>query len=215
MRSRSEEKIDETARIHHARWRRGCDMAACSACAAAGRTRLIGVLMPYAEDDTYAQSLVAAFRAALAKLGWIGGSNLQIELRWGAGDEDRFKSFAKELVDLRPDALLGVSTLATGALAKQTQTIPIVFAIVGDPIRSGFAVSLPRPGRNITGFTEVDSTLGGKWVGLLKEIAPSTARVALLFNPTTAPPLQIYLSSIQAAASFPRRGEYRASSRQG
>jgi putative tryptophan/tyrosine transport system substrate-binding protein len=164
------------------------------------RMRLIGVLMPYAEGDTYAQSLVAAFRAALATLGWMDGSSLRIELRWGAGDEDRFKSFAEELVDLRPDALLGVSTLATDALAKQTQTIPIVFAIVADPIRRGFAVSLSRPGRNITGFTEVESTLGGKWVELLKEIAPSTARVALLFNPTTAPPLQIYLSSIQAAA---------------
>jgi ABC transporter substrate binding protein len=82
---------------------------------------------------------------------------------------DRFKSFAKELVDLRPDALLGVSRRATDALAKQTQTLPIVFAIVADPIRSGFAVSLSRPGRNITGFTEAESTLGGKWVGLLKE----------------------------------------------
>jgi putative tryptophan/tyrosine transport system substrate-binding protein len=164
------------------------------------RIRLIGVLMPYAEDDRYAQSLVAALRAALAKLGWINGSNLRVELRWGAGDEERVKSLAKELVDLRPDALLGVSTLATDALANQTQAIPIVFAIVADPIRSGFAVSLSRPGRNITGFTEVEPTLGGKWVELLKEIAPSTARVALLFNPTTAPPLQIYLSSIQAAA---------------
>ena len=86
------------------------------------RLRLIGVLIPYGEGDTYAQSLVAAFRAALATVGWMDGSSLRIELRWGAGDEDRFKSFAKELVDLRPDALLGVSTLATNALAKQTQT---------------------------------------------------------------------------------------------
>jgi putative tryptophan/tyrosine transport system substrate-binding protein len=166
----------------------------------AERARLVGVLMPYPEADTYAQSLATAFRAALAKLGWTDGNNLRIEFRWAAGGEDRFKSFAKELVDLRPDALLGVSTLATAALAKLTQTIPIVFAIVADPIGSGFAASLSRPGGNITGFTEVEPTLGGKWVELLKEIAPGTARVALVFNPATAPPLQVYLSSIQAAA---------------
>jgi putative tryptophan/tyrosine transport system substrate-binding protein len=162
--------------------------------------RLIGVLMPYAESDPFGRSLVAAFRATLGMLGWMEGSNLRIELRWAAGDVDRMSKSAKELIDLRPDAILAASTPVTGAFARQTRTIPIVFALVSDPIGSGFAASLANPGRNITGFTEVQSTLGGKWVGLLKEIDPRIMRVALLFNPTTAPPLPIYTSSIQAAA---------------
>jgi putative tryptophan/tyrosine transport system substrate-binding protein len=147
------------------------------------------------------QSYLAAFRGALAKLGWTDGSNLRIELRWEAADPDRIKTFAKELVDLRPDAILGTSTPVISALARETQTIPIVFAIVVDPIGNGFVASLAHPGGNITGFTALDSALGGKWVGLLKEIAPHTVRAALLFNPTTASPLQIYMPSIQAAAT--------------
>ena len=165
------------------------------------RMRLVGVLMGYAESDPAAQSQVAAFRGALAKLGWTEGSNLRIELRWGAGDADRIRTFAKELVDLRPDAILGETTPVIGALARETRTIPIVFADVSDPIGSGFAASLAHPGGNITGFTVNDPALGGKWVGLLKEIAPRTVRVALLFNPATAVPLQFFMPSIQAAAS--------------
>ena len=163
--------------------------------------RRIGVLMGYAESDPAVQSYLAAFRGALAKLGWTDGSNLRIELRWGAADPDRMKTFAKELVDLRPDAILGTTTPVISALARETQTIPIVFAIVIDPIGSGFVASLAHPGGNITGFTTLDPALGSKWVGLLKEIAPHTVRAALLFNPTTASPLQIYMPSIQAAAT--------------
>jgi putative tryptophan/tyrosine transport system substrate-binding protein len=162
--------------------------------------RLIGMLMPYTESDPFGQSLVATFRAGLGKLGWMEGSNLHIELRWAAGDVNRMSTFAKELIDLRPDAILAASTPVTGAIARQTRTIPIVFALVSDPIGSGFAASLAHPGGNVTGFTEVQSTLGGKWVELLKKIDPRIKRVALLFNPTTAPPLPIYTSSIQAAA---------------
>jgi putative tryptophan/tyrosine transport system substrate-binding protein len=165
------------------------------------RMRRIDVLMGYAESDPAVQSYLAAFRGTLAKLGWTDGSNLRIELRWGATDPDRIKTFAKELVDLRPDAILGVTTPVTSALARETQTIPIVFAVVVDPIGNGFVASLAHPGGNITGFTALDSALGGKWVGLLKEIAPHTVHAALLFNPTTASPLQIYLPSIQAAAT--------------
>jgi putative ABC transport system substrate-binding protein len=165
------------------------------------RTRLIGVLIGFAESDPFAQSLVAAFRGSLAKLGWTEGSDLRIELRWGAGDADRIGTLAKELVDLRPDAILGVTTPVTGALARETRTIPIVFALVADPIGSGFATSLAHPGGNITGFTTIESTMGGKWMELLKEIAPRTVRVAILFNPATAPPLQFYMPSILAAAS--------------
>jgi len=165
------------------------------------RTRRIGVLMGFAESDPAAQSYVAAFRDALAKLGWAEGSNLQIEFRWGAADTDRIKTLAKELVDLRPDVIFDQTTPVTSALARETTTIPIVFTYVGDPIGSGFAASLARPGGNITGFTYLEPTTGGKWIGLLKEIAPRTARVALLFNPATSPPLKFYMPSVQAAAS--------------
>jgi putative ABC transport system substrate-binding protein len=167
----------------------------------AGLVRLVGVLMGGAESDRASQSLVAEFRAALANLGWKEGSNLQIELRWGAADVERIGAFAKELVDLRPDAILGQTTPVASALARETRTIPIVFVTVSDPIGSGLAASIRRPGGNITGFTFVESEMGGKWVQLLKEIAPRTVRVALLFNPATAPPLKFYMPSIQATAS--------------
>ena len=165
------------------------------------RMRLIGVLMAFAESDPAAQSEVAGFRDALKKLGWMEGNNLRIELRWGTGDADRIKTFAKELVDLRPDAILGQTTPVIGALARETRTIPIVFAVVSDPIGSGFGASLAHPGGNITGFTTNEPAVGGKWMGLLKEIAPRTVRVALLFNPATAVAPQFFSSSIQDAAS--------------
>jgi ABC-type uncharacterized transport system substrate-binding protein len=159
----------------------------------------IGVLMGFGDSST--QSYVTAFRGALTKLGWAEGSNLRIEVRWGDGDADKIRSFAKELVDLRPDAIVGQSTPVVAALARVTQIIPIVFVNVADPIGSGFVVSLARPGGNLTGFMTDNSALGGKWVQLLKEIAPRTVRVALMFNPTTAVPLKFYLPSVQAAAS--------------
>ena len=124
------------------------------------RVRRIGVLMGFAESDPAAQSEVAAFRDALTKLGWTEGSNLRIELRWGAGDADRIRTLAKELVDLRPDAILGRNTPVIGALARETRTIPIVFAGVSDPIGSGFAASFAHPGGNITGFTANRSRTG-------------------------------------------------------
>jgi putative tryptophan/tyrosine transport system substrate-binding protein len=165
-----------------------------------GRVRRIGVLMGFGESDPAAQSWLAAFQDALAKLGWKEGSNFQIEVRWG-GDANKIRASAKELVDLRPDAIFSQTTPAITALARETQTIPIVFVLVSDPIGSGFAASLAHPSGNITGFTGNDPAIGGKWMELLKEIAPQTARVALLFNPATAPQLKFYLPSIQATAS--------------
>ena len=165
-----------------------------------GRARLVGVLMGFAESDPIAQSMVAAFRSGLPKLGWTEGSNIRIELRWAGPDPERADALAKELAGLRPDAILGQTTPVVRALARETPTCPIVFVTVSDPIGSGFAASLARPGGNITGFTVDDSALGGKWVGLLKEIALGTTRVALLFNPS-GPPLQFFMPSIQAAAS--------------
>src|SRR5258708_1544573 len=129
------------------------------------RMRLIGVLMAYAESDSTAQSWLAAFRAGLAKVGWTEGSHLRIELRWSAADADRMRTLAKELVDLRPNAIFGVTTPAIGALARETRTIPIVFAGVSDPIGAGYVDNLARPGGNITGFmTGNDPALGGKWM---------------------------------------------------
>ena len=165
------------------------------------KTRLIGVLMGYAESDSAPQSAVAAFRGGLAKLGWTEGRNVRIELLWGNADPDRIGTFAKELVDLRPDVILSHTTPVTSALARETRTIPIVFVNVADPIASGFAASLARPGGNITGLTIESPAQGGEWVELLKEIEPHTVRMALLFNPATAVPLQFFMPSIQAAAS--------------
>ena len=166
-----------------------------------GSTRLIGVLMGWPESFPRAQSWLTAFRSALSKLGWMEGNNIRIEFRWGAADADKMKTLAKELVDLRPDAIFSQTTPAIGALARETQAVPIIFVLVSDPIGSGFAASLAHPSKNITGFTGNDPAIGGKWMELLKEIAPQTARVMLLFNPTTAPQLKFYLPSIKATAS--------------
>jgi putative ABC transport system substrate-binding protein len=166
-----------------------------------GRVRRIGVLMSVVETDPASQSEVAAFRDALTKLGWTEGGNLRIELRWGAGDADKIRTLAKELVDLRPDAILGRNTPVIAALARETRTIPIVFVLVFDPIGLGLTESLSHPGGNFTGFTVEDTALGSKLMQLLKEIAPRTVRVALLFNPATSLRLQSYLPSLQAAAS--------------
>ena len=165
------------------------------------RQPLIGVLMGPAQSDPAAQLWFAAFQHGLAKLGWQEGGNLRIELRWGSVDANRIETLAKELVDLRPDAIFGVTTPVISALARETHSIPIVFAILSDPIGGGFAASLAHPGGNITGFAALDAALGGKWVELLKEIAPRTVRIALLFNPVTSSPLQFYMPTIQAAAS--------------
>jgi putative tryptophan/tyrosine transport system substrate-binding protein len=163
--------------------------------------RRVGVLIGFAESDPSVQSWVAVFRAALAKLGWTEGNNLRIELRWAGDDPDKMKTFAKELVDLRPDAIFSVTTPVTGALVRETHTIPIVIANVADPIASGFVTSLGRPGGNVTGFALYEPGMGGKWLELLKQIAPAVTRVALLFNPATTVPVKVYMSSIEAAAS--------------
>jgi putative ABC transport system substrate-binding protein len=165
------------------------------------RMRLVGVLMAYAESDPAAQAAVVAFRDGLAKLGWKEGNNLRIEVRWGAGDAERFKAFAKELVSLRPEAILSMGTVPTRFVIGETQSIPIVFVSIGDPISSGLVTNLNRPGGNVTGFMLDLSTQGGKWVQLLKEIAPRTAHVAVLSHPATAPASQLFIPSIQAAAS--------------
>ena len=166
--------------------------------------RRIGVLMGYPENDSEGQALIAAFREGLQKLGWTEGRNIRIDTRWATpADAEAMQRFAKELVALQPDLILSSTTPTTAALLQQTRTIPIVFATVADPVGSGFVASLSRPGGNVTGFPLSEGSLGGKWLELLKEIAPRVARVALLFNPATAPYAESYLNPFKtAAASF-------------
>ena len=163
--------------------------------------RRIGVLMGFAESDREGQAFVAAFREGLQKLGWAEGRNIRIDYRWAALDTELMQRFAKELVALQPDLILSQSTPATAAMLQQTRTIPIVFALVADPIGSGFVASFPQPGGNVTGFVTMEPTMAGKWLELLKEIAPRVARVAMLFNPATAPYAEYWLNPFKAAAA--------------
>jgi putative ABC transport system substrate-binding protein len=165
------------------------------------RMRLIGVLMAYAEGDPEGQAWVAAFREGLQKLGWVEGRNVRIDYRWGALDAEAMQRFAKELVTLQPDLILSQSTPTTAALLQQTRTIPIIFANIADPIGSGFVASFPRPGGNATGFILYEPTMAGKWVELLREIAPRVNRVAFLFNPATATYFEYYMNPLKAAAA--------------
>ena len=152
------------------------------------RMRRIGVLMGYPEHDSKGKAHIAAFRAELQTLGWTEGRNTRIDTRFAApGDTQSMERFAKELVALQPDLILSHTTPTTSALFQQTRTIPIVFTTVGDPLGSGFVASFPRPGGNITGFNLSEPTQAGKWVELLKEIAPHVARIAMLYNPASAP----------------------------
>jgi putative tryptophan/tyrosine transport system substrate-binding protein len=165
------------------------------------RVRRIGVLMSYAESDSDAQAWYAAFREGLQKLGWTEGHNAQIDTRWATPDDaESMQRFAKELVALQPDLLLSSTTPTTSALLQQTRTIPIVFAIVADPIGSGFVASFARPGGNVTGFTFTEPTMAGKWLELLKQIAPRVVRVAMLFNPVSATYAEYWLNPFKAAA---------------
>jgi putative ABC transport system substrate-binding protein len=163
--------------------------------------RRIGVLMGFVESDREGQVFVAAFREGLQKLGWAEGRNIRIEYRWTGLDRELVQRFAKELVALQPDLILTQSTPATAELLRQTRTIPIVFALVADPIGSGFVANFPRPGGNVTGFVTMEPTMAAKWLELLKEIAPRTARVAMLFNPATAPYAEYWLNPFKAAAA--------------
>jgi ABC-type uncharacterized transport system substrate-binding protein len=166
-----------------------------------GPMRRIGVLMGRAESDREGQDFVAAFREGLQKLGWTEGRNIRIDTRWAIpGDAESMQRFAKELVALQSDLILSHSTPTTAALLQQTRTIPIVFATVSDAVGSGFVASFPRPGGNATGFSNIEPTMAGKWLELLKEIAPRVNRVSFLFNPATAPYAEYYLNSFNAVA---------------
>jgi putative ABC transport system substrate-binding protein len=165
------------------------------------RMRRVGVLMGIAENDPAQQSLVSALTQALQNLGWREGGNLQIDYRWGAGDAAKIQGFARELVAQKPDLIVGHTTPVVAALKGQTSTIPIVFTQVSDPVGSHFVDGLARPGGNITGFTNLEASMGAKLMELLKEVAPQTSRVALMFNPATAPDGGSYfLNPVETAA---------------
>ena len=166
------------------------------------RVRRIGVLMGSPENDAEGQAYVAAFEERLQQVGWMLGRSVLIDTRWAPpGDVVALQRFAKELVALQPDLIVSHNTPTTASLLQQTRTIPIVFVVVADPVGSGFVASFSRPGGNVTGLTNIEPTMAGKWLELLKEIAPSVARVALLFNPATAPYAEDYLGPFKAAAA--------------
>jgi putative tryptophan/tyrosine transport system substrate-binding protein len=165
------------------------------------RVRRIGVLMGYADNDTEAESWVTGLVEALKKLGWIEGSNVQIDYRWASGNVERLRSYAGELLGLKPDLILAGSTPALAAISQQTRAIPIVFANVADPIGQGFVSSLAHPEGNVTGFTSLEFSIAAKWIEILKEFSPSLTKVALMFNPETAPYFPSFLGPIETAAS--------------
>jgi putative ABC transport system substrate-binding protein len=154
--------------------------------AQSGQMRRIGMLMAYAAGDPEAQLFVRTFVQGLSEFGWTDGKNLQIDLRWAAGDVEQMRAHAKQLVAASPDLIVANTTPVTAALHRETRTIPIVFVIASDPVGDGFIESLARPGGNITGFLQTEAAMGGKLLELLKEAAPQVRRAALIFNPNTA-----------------------------
>jgi putative ABC transport system substrate-binding protein len=151
-----------------------------------GGLRRIGALVPFAEGDAEGQATLEAFRQRLRELGWSENRTIQIDDRWGGGNVERTQAFATEVVALSPDVIFAYFNAQLAALSRATRTIPIVFVGASDPVGAGYVASLARPGGNITGFTLYEPSLAGKWLGILKEIVPGIARVALMVNPDTA-----------------------------
>src|SRR5262249_50562513 len=145
--------------------------------------RRIGVLINLASDDAEGQARLAAFHQGLQQLGWTVGKNVQIDYRWGAGDADRIRKFAAELIALAPDVILSTGSPSGAAFQQATRSVPIVFVTVVDPVSSGFVDTLARPGGNITGFALLEYSISGKWLQLLKEIAPRVTRAAVIRDP--------------------------------
>jgi ABC-type uncharacterized transport system substrate-binding protein len=163
------------------------------------RLRVVGVLLAMAPDDPEAQLRIKAFEAGLQELGWTEGRNLRLEYRWAGGDAALLRKQATELVGLAPDLILATSTPVLAAL-RQEKTLPIVFVQVTDPIGGGFVPNLARPGGSLTGFTSFEFTIGSKWLEALKHVAPAVTRVALIFNPDTAPFAHLFWQPVETAA---------------
>jgi putative ABC transport system substrate-binding protein len=164
------------------------------------RMRRVGVLMPFAADDSEVQARNAAFLQRLSELGWTVGRNLRIDYRWGAGDTDLFRKYAAELVALVPDVILAASGSTVPPLLQATRSVPIVFAQTADPVGAGYVTSMARPGGNATGFTQFEYALSGKWLELLKEIAPRVTRVGVLRDVVNASQGIPQFSAIQIVA---------------
>ena len=164
------------------------------------RVRRIGVLMAYAESDPEGQIWVAAFREGLQKLGWTENTNVRIDYRWATAEVAQIRQQAKELVAQQPELILSSGSPTTLALVQQTRTLPIVFANLVDPIGQGFVASMSKPGGNVTGFANLEGSIIGKYLELLKEIAPRVTKVALFYNPETATFAHIYLDRFKVAA---------------
>jgi putative ABC transport system substrate-binding protein len=165
------------------------------------RVRRIGMLMNGAATEAGPQSYVAAFVAVLRQAGWIEGQNVHIEVRWNAGDVALARTYAAQLIGLVPDVIVASSTTNLTVVREATSTVPVVFVQVSDPVEQGFVASLSHPGGNLTGFSAFEFSIGGKWLGLLKEISPGLARVAVMFNPDTSPQSKFFMRSIEAGAS--------------
>jgi putative tryptophan/tyrosine transport system substrate-binding protein len=160
----------------------------------------IGMLVGLAEDDPEAEKWIQALVEGLSQLGWKRDKNIRIDIRWAVIDLARMQQLAKELIELRPDLIQVTTTPFTAAVLGETHTIPVVFSVVSDPLGSGFVKSFARPDGNATGFVNLEDSVAGKWLELLKELAPQTSRVSLLFNPRTAPQSAYYLKLLEAAA---------------
>ena len=165
------------------------------------RIRLVGVLMHAAATETEYQSFLAAFIQGLLHRRWTEGQNLRVEVRWNADNAGLAQTYAAELVELMPDVILAASTTNLTAIRRATSTVSVVFVSVSDPVAQGFVASVRQPGANITGFSGYEFSIGGKWLGLLKEASPDLARVAVMFNPDRSPQAKFFVQTIETAAA--------------
>jgi putative tryptophan/tyrosine transport system substrate-binding protein len=163
-------------------------------------TKRIGVLMPESEGNADSKARVVVFENTFKQLGWIPGSNLQIDYRWAMGEIQKMRLLAADLVNSAPDALVAVSTPSLAAMQKATHTIPIVFVAVSEPVINGFVPSLAHPGGNATGFSNLELSIGGKWLEILKGMAPSISRVSVVFNLTTGITTDLFFRAVEAAS---------------
>jgi putative tryptophan/tyrosine transport system substrate-binding protein len=165
-------------------------------------TRRIGVLMNFRSDASEGQARIAAFMQALQKLGWNEGDNIRTDVRWPGNDTERYRKYSEELVGLNPDVILASASQSVAALQRITRSVPVVFANIVDPVGAGYVTSLARPGGNVTGFTAFEYSIGGKWLELLKQIAPRVTRIAVLRDPAYAAGIGQF-AAIQSAALSP------------
>jgi len=169
--------------------------------ARAQQWRRVGVLMGFPATDSVAQAYLAAFVQALRQFGWVEGQNLHLDIRWNAGGAALGQTYAAQLIGLQPEVILVATTKNLEVIREATTTVPVVFVQISDPVAQGFVASLTKPGGNLTGFSAYEFSTGGKWLDLLKEIAPGLARAAVLFNPDTSPQSKFFMRAIETAAS--------------